>query len=367
MADSPVIVADPELAPSAGADGVEIDVSIVLPVYNEGPVVQPVLSLLIAQLRGEDEIVVVDDGSTDDTLQQTHEVARLTPDRVRVLHQPRNQGAGAARNRGVREARHEILAFTDAGCTPASGWLEAVRRGFAETPQPDLVAGVYEVTTGSLFEQAVAAGCYPSVREARHPDLHHRLYGRLLGRVFDGTRPAGRSMAVLRSAFDRVGGFRDGRAAAEDIDFARAVVVSGGRWVLSTEANVIWQQRPGWRSTARMYYRYGQGDGLSADAQAVIRNLLRAGAYVVGPAVVQRGSRPIRFVAAAAGLFYLSLPLRRAASGPAAPAVMFMAPAVLILKDLAKAVGCLTGLLRRRYGGYRTTRPSIPSGQEATR
>ncbi|HWN42148.1 MAG TPA: glycosyltransferase [Thermoanaerobaculia bacterium] len=71
------------------------------------------------------ELLIVDNGSTDDTLQVAHGIARSRPDLVRVIEEPRI-GLSAARNTGVRHSRGDIIAFADDDAFPEPGWLHAL-------------------------------------------------------------------------------------------------------------------------------------------------------------------------------------------------------------------------------------------------
>jgi glycosyltransferase involved in cell wall biosynthesis len=85
-------------------------VSVVVPLYNKARYVERCLRSICAQTQGDFEVIVVNDGSTDGG----EEAVRGFPDpRVRLVDQP-NAGPGAARNRGVAEARAEIVAMLDA-------------------------------------------------------------------------------------------------------------------------------------------------------------------------------------------------------------------------------------------------------------
>jgi glycosyltransferase involved in cell wall biosynthesis len=86
-----------------------MSVSVVIPAYNAGAYLHKALESILRQTVPVDEVIVVDDGSADNTC----EVARSFGERVRVLTQP-NQGPSAARNLGVQEARSELIAFLDA-------------------------------------------------------------------------------------------------------------------------------------------------------------------------------------------------------------------------------------------------------------
>lgn len=86
-------------------------VSVILPVYNVKQYLRQCMDSICGQTLKEIEILCVDDGSTDGSSEILHEYA-AKDSRVRILTQ-KNQGAGAARNYGLREARGEYLSFLD--------------------------------------------------------------------------------------------------------------------------------------------------------------------------------------------------------------------------------------------------------------
>lgn len=83
-------------------------VSVVIPTYNRAGVIERTIDDVLRQTYSPVEVIIVDDGSTDDTLDR---LARYGS-RIRVVSQ-QNSGPGAARNRGIQEARGEIVAFQD--------------------------------------------------------------------------------------------------------------------------------------------------------------------------------------------------------------------------------------------------------------
>jgi glycosyltransferase involved in cell wall biosynthesis len=90
--------------------------SIIVPAYNEGARVGATLEQILDHLRAQQwnaEVVVVNDGSRDDTLEVLTRFAREHP-QVRVLENPGNQGKGYAVRNGMTNARGEVLLFTDA-------------------------------------------------------------------------------------------------------------------------------------------------------------------------------------------------------------------------------------------------------------
>jgi hypothetical protein len=111
-------------------------VSVIIPVYNGARFIADAVQSIVAQEYRSLEIIVVDDGSTDDTAQV---VARLGRD-VRYVFQG-NAGPGAARNRGIRDASGDLIAFLDADDLWAAGSLRLLLNRLLEDPRLDVVHG----------------------------------------------------------------------------------------------------------------------------------------------------------------------------------------------------------------------------------
>ncbi len=108
-------------------------VSIVIPAYNETGGIRPTLDRLLAATRDLDvEILVVDDGSTDDTAAQAEAAG------VRVLRHDQNRGYGAALKTGIRNARADVICITDADGTYPN---ERIPELFALMDRYDMVVG----------------------------------------------------------------------------------------------------------------------------------------------------------------------------------------------------------------------------------
>jgi glycosyltransferase involved in cell wall biosynthesis len=84
-------------------------ISVVIPAFNRSGFIGKAIDSVLAQDYPNIEIIVVDDGSTDDT----HAVVGAYGDRVRYLKQPHNRGVSAARNIGVRQSQGDIVSFLD--------------------------------------------------------------------------------------------------------------------------------------------------------------------------------------------------------------------------------------------------------------
>lgn len=114
-------------------------VSVIVPCYNAGAYLLPCLRSVLAQTMGDLELLVIDDGSTDGSLDAAQAVAREDA-RVRVLHQE-NRGVCAARNRGLDAAQGEYVTFVDGDDLLAP---DALERMLAAAPGADMVVCAHE-------------------------------------------------------------------------------------------------------------------------------------------------------------------------------------------------------------------------------
>jgi glycosyltransferase involved in cell wall biosynthesis len=316
--------------------------SIVVTVFNDRVGLAELLPALAAQRRPPEEIVIVDAGSTDGSLELLdYWRERGLP--LRLMDVP-GAGISAGRNRGIAGAEHDRIAVTDAGCRPAPGWLAALARGLERC---DFVAGTYTVDHATPFEHAVAVTLYPDVSELyRELRLPTRAWQLLFGRRFRIDRATGRSMAFRRSCWENAGGFPENVGWGEDVTFSAAAVYADAYAVLAADAVVAWRGRGTWRENALMYWRYAEGEAmLAVQPRALARGLVWTLAGVLG---IGGGRRGRLAVAAGAGV-YASLPIVRAHRTGLAIRHWWRILAVLAMKDLAMLGGTAAGVgLRRR-------------------
>src|ERR1700734_4201914 len=124
-------------------------VSIIIPTFNGASRIGHTLDALLMQTAGRNvEILVVNDGSTDDTASV---VGRYSA--VRLISQA-NAGPAAARNRGASEARGTLILFTDDDCVPMPDWLGAMIKPF-EDPKVVGAKGIYRTHQKRLVARFV--------------------------------------------------------------------------------------------------------------------------------------------------------------------------------------------------------------------
>ncbi len=179
----------------------EYQVSAVIPAYNSSGTICSAIDSVLAQTLPCREVVVVDDGSSDDVLDL---VGNRYPS-IRLLSQ-RNQGAAAARNAGVEATKAPLIAFLDADDVWHPRKIELQVQ--ALTKNPNAVA----CSTRWVF---ISAG-QESVNWPESPGVEMELHG--LANVFSSPYLGTPTVMVRRSVFSALNGFNRSLATAEDLD-----------------------------------------------------------------------------------------------------------------------------------------------------
>jgi len=177
-------------------------VSVVIPAYNAAAFVRTAVDSALAQSWPHTEVIVVDDGSTDDTAA----VLGAYGDAIRVIGQ-RNGGLSNARNRGIREARGELVAFLDAD----DRWLPDKLARQVELMHAHPEVGFCSTCARIEAPDGTPVGTWPCPR----------IDGSLLQTLFvrNAAVPGSGSGVMVRKAlFERTGLFDESLRSLEDID-----------------------------------------------------------------------------------------------------------------------------------------------------
>lgn len=181
------------------------NVSIILPTYNRAHCIKKAVESVLRQTYSQWELLVVDDGSTDDT--EAIVAAYAASDhRVRYYRQLSNKGVSAARNEGIRQTRYDYIAFQDSDDVWHADKLEKQMRVFSENPDVGLV-------------YCAIQGTRQDGTPVRIPDdamerqiLSGNLYKLLLqGNVIDAP-----SVVMQRKCLEQCGGFDETLSCLED-------------------------------------------------------------------------------------------------------------------------------------------------------
>ena len=176
---------------------------------------------------GRWEVLIVDNGSTDDTLEVAQGIARSRPELVRVIEE-RELGLSASRNAGVRQARGEIIAFADDDSFPEAAWLRAL----------------VEVLAGETDALVVGGPVEPWIQGELPPWFGDRYMAFLtawdkgpeLQQLTYNDYPRGANIAFRREVFERFGSFStdlgykgNSLVSCDEIEICLRVERGGGR------------------------------------------------------------------------------------------------------------------------------------------
>jgi glycosyltransferase involved in cell wall biosynthesis len=220
-------------------------VSVIVCSYNGGPTLASCLDSLGKLNYPEYEVILVDDGSTDDTSY----IAAQFP-WVRYIHQS-NQGLSHARNTGAAAAKGEVFAYTDSDCMVDPDWLYYLIG--------TLVSGDYAGVGGPNVTPPAKNWIQACVAAAPGGPSHVLLTDVVAEHI------PGCNMAFYRWAFEGMGGFdTEYRKAGDDVDFCWRIQQAG--WVVAfSPTAIVWHYR---RFTLRAFLKQQDGYG---EAESLLR------------------------------------------------------------------------------------------------
>lgn len=182
-------------------------ISVVIPLYNKRGMVARTLRSVLAQTFRDFEVVIVDDGSTDGSMEEARSVM---DERIRIVSQ-QNAGVSAARNRGIAEARYNLIAFLDADDEWKPTYLETQYNLYKKYPDCAVFACNYEFrsadgkVTPTIIRKLPFVGTdgvlsnYFEVASCSHPPI------------------CSISIMVKKEAIQSIGGFPVGIKSGEDL------------------------------------------------------------------------------------------------------------------------------------------------------
>ncbi len=322
-----------------------LSVTVVVPVYNAGESLMRLLEALSLQTSIPDEILIVDDGSTDGSGQTSQAWSHEHPSlNLAVIHQP-NQGPASARNHGARAGKGEVVVFIDSDCIPLPDWLEKMTVPFSD-PAVVGVQGAYccaQKEWIARFSQLEIEERYERMKRSASVD-------------FIGTYSA----AYRRDIFTQMGGFdtRFPMASGEDADFSFRLAAQGLRLVFapgalvyhahpSTWRRYLWQKY--WRAYWRNLIYRRHFSKIWKDSYTPNTLKIQTGLGVFFPVSLAALALPFPLrmlpVVVLLGILALALPFtfwvaKRSLS------IAVGAPLVLLLRTFVLAAGAVHGFIR---------------------
>lgn len=322
-------------------------VSLVVTVKDERRSLGRLLATVSSQSRPPDEIIVVDGGSYDGTVELLREERRHRNRQLVVVEAP---GANIAtgRNIGIEGARGPLIAVTDAGTELDNDWLEQLIAPLEHDAGAAVSSGFFKPGGRTWFERTLSTIITPQREDVDS----------------DSFLPSSRSVAFRKDWWRRVGGYPEWLEHCEDLVFDLALRDAGARFEFSPGAVVSWTARSSLPAFFRQYFLYARGDG-----HALLwsrRHAARYSAYTLGLglAIVAQRRRLAVLPLVAGAAIHLKLYATRLHRRPPHPdrlstALAFAAlPGIVVTGDLAKMVGYAFGRFERVAG-----RVGVPGGK----
>lgn len=232
-------------------------ISFITTVLNEEETIIPLLESLESQTKPPDEVIIVDGGSTDNTLSAISNKKI----KVRLLIKKGNRSVG--RNEAIRNSKGEVIVCTDGGCVLQRDWIEQITKPFKDS-EVDVVAGFYKGMVKNAFEKALVP--FVLVMEDR---LNPNNF-----------LPATRSIAFKKNIWKKLEGFDEKLNNNEDYVFAKKLKKAGTKILFAKEAIVFWRPRKNLKEAFIMFYRFAKGDSESGIFRPKV--ILILGRYLIG-------------------------------------------------------------------------------------
>lgn len=252
-------------------------VSLISAVKDEESSIQAFLNSLPFQSKPPDEIVIVDGGSTDRTVEYINSfVSQGAPIKLII-----DEGANIARSRNIaiENAQYDYIACTDCGCRPDKEWLRNLLKPMEEDPSIDIVSGIYLAHAENPLQELQGKVILIRLKETERLTLV----------------PSSRSIAFKKQCWKEVGGYPEWLDRGEDTLFDLNLAEAGFKFALAKDAVVYWSPRPDLWGLYFQYYQYAQwekrGDIASANPTYMVRYLT----YILrsGLSLSYRRRRPI--------------------------------------------------------------------------
>lgn len=222
-----------------------MDISVVIPVYNDPSGIQKTLySLLKANCDLDREIIVVDNNSEDSTQETAIDILENIPDGY-VIEENTIQSSYAARNAGIEASQGRIISFIDANVRVERDFISKVKTVFDRT-DADYVGYNVHVYTPNNCDSFIA-------RYNKAVGFPIESY------IVDGNFAPTCGMAVRRKVIDEIGGFDDSTISGGDAEFGQRVATAGYKQYFARDIEVYHPARTSFSEMKSKAFRVGRG------------------------------------------------------------------------------------------------------------
>lgn len=271
------------------------DVTVIMPAYKAIDTIAESIRSVQAQTLQNWELIIVDDGSPDETAQTA--IAAARNDRRISVIQRCNRGPSAARNHGAGMARSDVLAFLDADDLWAPQRLEGMLYALAEKPRAGVVFSRTRFFDADTLQQGTLTPYRPALSA---PDL------------FAENAVCSTSNIVCRKAlFEKTGGFNPDLAYAEDQDWLLRIALGTDWKIVGLDEEWFFYRSSNASQSADLEkMRQGWLRMVGAACQSFPETAPRAARLAYGPIHRQLARRALRMARPAESLRFLGLAIR---------------------------------------------------------
>ena len=231
-------------------------ISLISTVLNVAKNLEGLLFDIKNQTLKPEEVIVVDGGSTDGTIEVLQGNVNLE------VHQ--GVGRSEGRNIAIAKAKSEFIAVCDGGTRLEQTWLENITKPLTEDSSVDVVSGFFKPDVANFFQKCLAAATIPILDEIEE----------------DKFLPSSRSIAFRKSAWAAVSGYPNWLPICEDLVFDIKLKNAGFKFKFEKDAVVSWRPHSSTTKFFKQYFLYAKGDGYAK--LWLVRHIIRYIAYLTG-------------------------------------------------------------------------------------
>jgi glycosyltransferase involved in cell wall biosynthesis len=308
----------------------KVPLSIISTVYNESLSIRQFCDALLNETIFPEDIVIVDAGSQDDTVNILEEY-REKGLPLQIFSQPCNRSIG--RNLAIQHAKTNYLVCVDGGCLIHPGTLEALWNFWQKNPSVDVIGGNTQPDINGLLEEGF---CTLLPLPPTEFELKNKTW-----------LPTSRLIAFTRRSFSECGGYPSHIPINEDMHFVRRLHEIDCHFAYLDTAIVTWKPRSNWKEFFRQYYLYAVCDGREG---IYWKNyFLKIAGYGFGLILFLFGFYYTLLWCILLGgiLFYFIFCFKKALEKTKKPALILLIPWIEIVNDLADVMGFCVGLVQR--------------------
>lgn len=228
-----------------------IRVSLITTLYNEADNIVRFLDSYKVQTKYADEFIIVDGGSTDNTIelieQYIKENSRLNIKLIVDETCTKKHVAGPiakGRNVAIKNAKYDYIAVTDAGCILDKHWFEEIIKPFYD-PITDVVAGWYEAHIVNEFQKKYAEAAMPTLKSVDPKTF----------------LPSSRSLAMKKVCWEKANYYPEKTLTGEDTLFDLTMEKEGCKFIFAEKAIVFWECPRSLSDAFNKHFSYSHGDG----------------------------------------------------------------------------------------------------------